>query len=120
MAKLINVKEIKEERGNLVVIEKLLPFEVKRVYFIYGLKKIPRGFHRHKTNRQALICIQGRCRIKNNNGNFEEDFILDSPKKCIILEPEDWHIMCDFEKDAILLVLASEYFDADDYIDEPY
>ena len=51
-----------------------------------------------------------------DNGNV----ILDNPNKCLIVEPEDWHTMDNFSKDAVLLVLASEYYDASDYIDKPY
>ena len=45
-------------------------------------------------------------------------YTLDSPNQCLILEPEDWHTMDGFSKDSILLVFASEFFDADDYIYE--
>ncbi|RYD81166.1 MAG: hypothetical protein EOP53_07070 [Sphingobacteriales bacterium] len=56
----------------------------------------------------------------NNNSETEETFVLDQPNKCLIIAPEDWHTMNNFSKDAILMVLASEYFDQNDYIFQPY
>ena len=56
----------------------------------------------------------------NNDNNIEQIFELNNPSKCLILKPEDWHTMYDFSEDAILMVFASEYFDKNDYIFEPY
>ena len=120
MAYLIDLKTFTDKRGNLTVIEKVIPFDVKRIFYIYGVDSSVRGGHRHKTTIQAAICLQGSCEIHNNNGTTEEHFLLDQPNKCLILEPRDWHIMNNFTPDAILMVLASEYFDANDYIFEPY
>jgi hypothetical protein len=102
------------------VIEKTIPFEIKRIFYIYGVDDSLRGGHRHKTTIQAAICIKGSCRIYNNDGKKENYFILDKPHKCLILETKDWHTMDEFSPDAILMVLASEYFDQHDYIFEPY
>lgn len=120
MANLIHLKQHKEKRGSLSVVEKVLPFEIKRVFYIYDVDDSVRGLHRHHKTIQAAICINGSCVIKNNDGVKEEEYILDEPNKCLILMPEDFHSMYNFSKDAILLVLASEYFDPNDYIYEPY
>ena len=120
MAHLINLKTFCDQRGNLTVIEKVIPFNIKRIFYIYGVDSSVRGKHRHKTTIQAATCIQGKCMIWNNDGKKKEEFILDSPDKCLILEPADWHKMYNFSPDAILMVLASEYFDANDYIFEEY
>jgi hypothetical protein len=58
--------------------------------------------------------------VSTNNGCLKKDFILDKPDLCLILNPEDWHTMHDFSEEAILLVLASEYFDSNDYINANY
>ena len=79
-----------------------------------------RGNHRHHKTIQAAICIKGSCIISNDNGINKEAFLLDTPTKCLILNPEDYHSMHNFTSDAILLVLASEHFDSKDYIYEPY
>jgi hypothetical protein len=120
MAKLIDLKTHTDARGNLTVVEKVLPFDIKRVFYIYGVDDSKRGGHRHHKTIQAAVCIQGACKIYNNNNIAEEVFDLDNPSKCLILNPEDWHTMYDFTKDAILMVFASENFDSADYIFEPY
>jgi dTDP-4-dehydrorhamnose 3,5-epimerase-like enzyme len=120
VAHLINLKTFCDQRGNLTVIEKVIPFTIKRIFYIYGVDSSVRGKHRHKKTIQAAICIQGKCTIWNNNSKKKEEFILDSPDKCLILEPADWHKMYNFSPDAILMVLASEYFDYNDYIFEEY
>lgn len=102
------------------MLDNIVPFEIKRLFYIYSVDNTDRGGHRHHETIQAAICIQGACQITNNNGLKSEIFHLDSPDKCLILLPEDWHIMHHFTSDAILLVLASTAFDPKDYIYEPY
>jgi len=120
MAIQIDLKTFTDTRGNLTVIEKVIPFDIKRLFYIYGVDESVRGGHRHKTTVQAAICLKGSCQILNNDGEKEKRYILDQPNKCLILEPKDWHVMDNFTPDAILMVLASEFFDANDYIFEPY
>jgi hypothetical protein len=120
MAHLIDLKTFTDKRGNLTVIERVIPFEIKRVFYIYGVDASKRGGHRHHKTIQAAICIKGACTIYNNNSKQEAEFQLDQPNKCLIIEPEDWHTMYNFTPDAILMVFASEYFDEKDYIHQPY
>jgi hypothetical protein len=79
-----------------------------------------RGGHRQHKTIQAAICIHGSCIVSNNDGEKKEDFLLDHPSKCLILETKDWHTMHHFTPDAVLLVLASTTFDPSDYIYEEY
>jgi len=120
MAHLVNLKTFTDDRGNLTVVDNILPFRIQRIFYIYGVDSSERGGHRHHKTIQAAICIKGRCRIYNNDGEKEEVFYLNSPAKCLILQPRDWHKMYDFSKNAILMVLASESFDEGDYIFEKY
>ena len=120
MARLINLKTFEDERGNLTIIEKVIPFEILRIFYMYNMDNSPRGGHRHHQTKQAAICLKGKCRILCHDRNHVEEFILDDPGKCLILEPEDWHRIFDFSPDTILMVLASTYFNPDDYIYEPY
>ena len=120
MARIIDLKTFVDKRGSLTVIEKIIPFEIKRVFYIYGVDGSIRGEHRHVKTRQAVISLKGGCTIYNHNGKKEELFELDMPSKCLILEPEDWHAMYNFSEDTILMVFASEYFDEADYIWERY
>lgn len=120
MARQIDLTTHTDNRGNLTVIEKVIPFDIKRIFYIYGVDDSVRGGHRHHTTVQAAICIQGSCKIHCDNNREQNEYILDKPYKCLILEPEDWHTMYDFTPDAILMVLASTEFHAEDYIFEPY
>ena len=122
MANLINLKTFTDNRGNLTVIEKVIPFEIKRVFYIYGVDESIRGLHRHIKTIQAAISIQGKCRISSQSSLILplEEFNLDSPSKCLIINPEDFHWMDNFSKDCILMVFASEYYDANDYIFDSY
>lgn len=120
MAYLLNLETHTDSRGNLTVIEDVLPFPIKRVFYIYGVDESVRGGHRHHKTVQAAVCIQGECKIFNNDGENKEIFHLNAPSKCVILDPTDWHKMYDFSRDAILMVLASEKFDQHDYIFESY
>jgi hypothetical protein len=120
MAYLIDLETHTDSRGNLTVIENVLPFTIERVFYIYGVDKSERGGHRHHKTIQAAICIQGECKIVNNDGKQTQIFHLNMPCKCVLLEPADWHKMYDFSSDAILMVLASEKFNSGDYIFEEY
>lgn len=120
MAYIIDLKTFTDKRGNLTVIEKVLPFDIKRVFYIYGVDNSIRGGHRHHKTFQAAVCIKGSCVISNNDGEKEETFILNAPSKCLILETKDWHKMHNFSEDAILMVFASEYFDEKDYVFQNY
>lgn len=120
MAYIIDLKTFTDKRGNLTVIENVLPFQIKRVFYIYGVDDSIRGGHRHHKTIQAAICIKGECKIYNNDSKKKEVFNLDKPSTCLILEPQDWHQMYDFSDDAILMVLASENFMENDYIYQKY
>jgi len=120
MAYTVTLPTHTDPRGSLTVIERCIPFEIKRVYFIHHCSKEPRGGHRHRKTIQALVCVQGSCRISWSDGRKDCVTLLDDPSTLLILDPEDYHTMYDFTPDAVLAVLASEYYDKDDYIEEPY
>ena len=120
MAHIIDLKTFTDKRGNLTVIEKVIPFDIKRIFYIYGVDDSKRGGHRHHKTIQAAVCIQGSCIIYNNNGKQEKVFELNKPNKCLLINPDDWHTMYNFTPDAILMVFASENFDENDYIFQPY
>ncbi|RNL52573.1 sugar 3,4-ketoisomerase [Pedobacter jejuensis] len=120
MGHIINLTTYKDSRGILTVLDRVVNFEIKRLFYIYAVDDSDRGGHRHHNTYQAAICIKGSCKITNNDGQKTEIFDLDTPEKCLILEPNDWHVMHSFTEDAILLVLASTAFDPKDYIYEPY
>ncbi|ADG94202.1 WxcM domain protein [Arcobacter nitrofigilis DSM 7299] len=119
MAYITDLDTFSDSRGSLTVIEKVLPYEIKRVYYVYNVSE-KRGGHRHIKTIQALIALNGHCEIFVDDGLSEETFILDSPSKCLIVEPKDWHTMDNFSNATVLLVLSSEYYDENDYIVERY
>lgn len=101
-------------------MDSLLPFTIRRVFYIYGVDQSVRGGHRHHSTVQACICLQGSCQVRVHDGRRQETFLLNQPDHCLLLYPQDWHSMEGFTPDAIFLVLASEAYDPDDYIHEPY
>ena len=108
-----------DERGQLVAIEALkdLPFEFKRVYYIYDTKDgVRRGFHAHYDLEQILICVSGSCKIHLDNGFETEEVLLDKPYEGLYIANNMWREMYDFTKDAVLLVIASRPYDESDYI----
>jgi quercetin dioxygenase-like cupin family protein len=106
-------------RGDLVVLERQLPFAVQRVFWITNADGAKRGGHRHRKTRQALVALAGRVEVLMDDGKHRETVALDRPGRCLLVEPEDWHTMT-FGPGAILLVLASEPYDKSDYVAEPY
>jgi len=114
------IKELGDERGLLAVLEgqtPTVPFEIKRVFYIYGTKQgVHRGFHAHYKTRQVLISVSGSCKVDLDNLRRKDTVLLDHPSKLLLLEPNDWHEMYDFSPDCVLLVLASHYYDPEDYI----
>ena len=120
MAKLYELDTFSSERGNLTVFENIIPGTIQRIFYIYQAGQAPRAGHRHHRAWNALICLNGTCRVYNNNGREEETFWLTDPRQCLVLEPEDWHTMDEFSEGAILLVISNELYDQNDYIHEPY
>ncbi|MBS9784588.1 MAG: FdtA/QdtA family cupin domain-containing protein [Oceanivirga sp.] len=114
-----NLTELGDERGKLVALEGLknIPFEIKRVYYIYGTKlNVARGFHAHKNLQQVAIAVSGSCKMLLDDGVNKEWVTLDSPNKGILINSMVWHEMHNFSEDCVLLVLASEHYDESDYI----
>lgn len=108
-----------DDRGQLVAIEAMkdLPFEVRRVYYIYDtLPGVRRGFHAHRNLQQILICVSGNCKIHLDNGTETAEVLLDKPNEGLYISNDMWREMYDFSDGAVLLVLASEYYDEKDYI----
>lgn len=119
MQRLIQFQTFKDNRGDLTVIEKEIPFEIKRIFYIYNVDNSKRGFHKHKKTRQVAICISGCCDIVIKKPKQRPKITrLNSPEIGLLIEPEDYHWMENFCKDTVLLVIASESFNEDDYIRE--
>ncbi|MDR3124515.1 MAG: FdtA/QdtA family cupin domain-containing protein [Endomicrobium sp.] len=117
--KLIKLQIFGDARGSLVSLEqyKNIPFNIKRVYYIFDTKRdTPRGFHAHKTLEQVLICVNGACKIKVDDGKNVDIFNLFSPEQGLYIGNNIWREMFDFSQGCVLLVLASRYYDPKEYI----
>ncbi len=108
-----------DERGQLVALEehKDIPFEIKRVYYMYDTGAgVRRGYHAHKSLEQILICIHGTCKILLDDGTEKKVVPLEKPYEGLYVSNAMWREMFDFSKDAVLMVLASDYYKEEDYI----
>lgn len=119
-AKMLQFCERGDDRGRLVVVEGSvdIPFDIKRVFYIYGSdSKTVRGQHANKKTEFVLINVAGtsKVRVEYPNGN-ECVFLLNKPHTGIYLPNMVWKDMYDFSEDSVLLVLASEHYDPDEYI----
>lgn len=119
LIRIVDIPSLGDDRGSLVAIEanKHIPFEVKRVYYIFGTQPgISRGFHAHKNLQQLAVCVSGKCRMLLDDGITKESVWLDSPTKGLLIGNNVWREMHEFSDDCVLLVLASEHYDESDYI----
>ena len=116
---LIKLPTFTDTSGTLTVLEKILPFDVVRAFWIYEADRQTRGGHRHTYTRQALVALSGTVSIYMNDGITEETIVLDHPSQCLLVEPKDWHTMT-FKENAVLLVMSSHPYNRSEYIDTPY
>jgi len=108
-----------DDRGMLVALEEFndIPFRIKRVYYMYDTKEgVIRGFHAHKSLEQILVCIHGSCKVLLDNGKEKKVVSLEKPYEGLYISNRMWREMYDFSEDAVLLVLASEVYNEQDYI----
>ena len=118
MVKLIEIPKFLDNRGSLSGVEKLFRFKIKRVYFLYNFNKKSRGKHKHKKNKQFLICLFGQIKLKVISNSRVKFFNLSKPTNGILLEPNDWHEIIPKKKNSIVCVLASKFYDKNDYLNE--
>lgn len=108
------------DEGVLCIAEgesSFVPFPIKRIYYISGVKEgVVRGHHAHKTLEQILICVHGSIEISLDDGKQKEAIVLNAPGDFVFVGPSVWHTMKWLEDDSILLVLASQKYDENDYI----
>ena len=110
---------ISDRRGSLIALEqnKNIPFHIKRVYYLYNLDyERSRGFHAHRKLKQVAICLKGKCSISLDDGKDKQTVFLGTPSKGLFIDNLVWHTMQDFTDDCILMVLASDFYDENDYI----
>lgn len=118
-AKLIRLPRIVDLRGSLSFGEydRHLPFAPKRYFVIFGVPSVEvRGEHAHRAQHQYLVCLHGSCAVVLDDGKHRDEVVLNQPDIGLHIPPMTWAIQYKFTRDAILLVLASDVYDAGDYI----
>ncbi|MGB9915114.1 MAG: sugar 3,4-ketoisomerase [Candidatus Bathyarchaeales archaeon] len=116
---LINLPKISDTRGNLTFIEgnKHIPFEIKRVYYIYDVPGgESRGGHAHKRLQQFIIAASGSFDVIVDDGLKRKRFNLNRAYYGLYIPSMIWRELNNFSSGAVCLVLASELYDEEDYI----
>ncbi|MDM5066756.1 sugar 3,4-ketoisomerase [Aeromonas salmonicida] len=117
--KLIPLQTHGDERGSLVALEEgeNIPFEIKRVYYMFKTNQgVRRGFHAHRTLKQVAIAVRGSCRFLLDDGHERVEILLDNPAQGLLIESFMWREMYDFSDDCVLMVLADQLYDENDYV----
>ncbi len=115
---ILEIPKIKDPRGNIAVVEKdVIPFETKRVYFLYDVPSdASRGGHAHRNLRQFLVALSGSFDVILHDGEKQKKITLNKPDKGLLIKPGIWRELENFSSGSVCLVLASEVFEEEDYI----
>lgn len=117
--KLIPMNIHGDARGKLVSLESMrnIPFEFKRMYYMFDtLPNEARGFHAHKELEQLIIAMDGACKFILDDGKNREEVLLNRPDVALYIGKNIWREMHDFSYGCKLVVLASEYYNENEYI----
>lgn len=116
--RMIDIRRFSDNRGYLSVIEGGLdiPFDIKRIYYLYLVPEVARGAHAHKQLQQLMIATSGSVHVTLDDGKNQKTFVLDKPWKGLYVAPGLWRTLDNFSGGAVCMVLASEKYDASDYI----
>lgn len=112
-------KHHSDRKGDLSVVHNgdTVPFDVKRVYYLYDIPGgESRGAHAHKNLYQLIIAASGSFRVTLDDGNVKRSFVLNRPYQGLLVKPGIWRDLDDFSSGAVCMVLASEVYDESDYI----
>jgi len=112
-------KHHSDRKGNLTVVQNGLtvPFDVKRVYYLYDVPGgESRGSHAHRELSQLIVAASGSFRVVLDDGSVKRSFILNRPYQGLLVKPGIWRDLDDFSSGAVCMVLASEVYQPEDYI----
>ena len=112
-------KHHSDRKGNLTVVENgiTLPFDVKRVYYMYDVPGgESRGSHAHKELSQLIVAASGSFKVTLDDGNVKRTFFLNRPYQGLYVKPGMWRDLEDFSSGAVCMVLASDVYMAEDYV----
>ena len=115
--RILAIPRFTDQRGSLSAIEPpLLPFEPKRLYYLYDLPvDAHRGCHAHKTEKEFIVALAGRFKVDVNNGNSTKEFELKSADQGLYVPPLVWHDVYSFAPGSVCAVIASQRYNPDDY-----
>lgn len=119
--KLIDLPKITDPRGNLTFAEaqSMVPFEIKRAYWVYDVPGgESRGGHAHKQLRQLVVALSGSFHVTLDDGHERKTVLLNHPWQGLLIDTSIWRTLDDFSSGAVCLVLASEHYEAADYIED--
>jgi carbonic anhydrase/acetyltransferase-like protein (isoleucine patch superfamily)/dTDP-4-dehydrorhamnose 3,5-epimerase-like enzyme len=117
--KLYDLPHVLDMRGSLSVAEvgKQLPFQPKRYFIVFDVPSAEvRGEHAHKTLHQFVVCVKGSMSLVVDDGEHRQEYVLDRPDRGLHIQPMVWATQYKYTADAVQLVLASDVYDAEDYI----
>jgi dTDP-4-dehydrorhamnose 3,5-epimerase-like enzyme len=120
-ARIIDLPKILDERGNLSFLEesKHIPFKIKRTYWIYDVPGGEmRGGHAYRTNQEFIIAISGSFDIVLDDGKQKQIFSLNRSYYGLYIPNGLWRHMENFSTNSLALIVASEDYDAKDYVRE--
>lgn len=118
---MIEMDKHHHKTGNITVVEngKTVPFDVKRVYYLYDIPGgESRGAHAHRELKQLIIAASGGFSVTLDDGNVKRTFLLNRPYQGLLVVPGIWRTLDDFSSGAVCLVMASMGYDEKDYIRE--
>jgi dTDP-4-dehydrorhamnose 3,5-epimerase-like enzyme len=119
--KLINLPKIQDKRGNLTFVEsrRHIPFDIKRVYYLYDVPGgASRAAHGHKALHQLMVAMSGSFDVTLDDGFNKKTFHLNRSYLGLYIPPMIWRDLDNFTSGAVCMVLASEYYDEEDYFRE--
>ncbi len=108
-----------QRKGDISVVEnsETVPFDVKRIYYLYDVPGgANRGGHAHKALQQLIVAASGSFTVSLDDGYVRRSFTLNRPYQGLLVKPGLWRTLDDFSSGAVCVVLASETYDADDYL----
>lgn len=114
-------KHHSDRKGNLSVVqnEDTIPFDVKRVYYLYDVPGgESRGAHAHKELSQLIVAASGSFTVTLDDGKVKRSFLLNRPYQGLLVVPGIWRTLDDFSSGSVCMVLASHGYDKNDYIRE--
>lgn len=116
--RLIEIPKVHDERGSLAVIEKdVLPFEIKRVYYLFDVPSDSfRGGHAHKEQESVIIALSGSFEVVIDNGKMRKKIMLNKPTQGLYIPTNIWREIDNFSSGAVCLVLASTNYNEAEYI----